>query len=292
MAIVFMISAILFASIEPIIIKFGYNSTNLDPLYIIVFKNIIGGVVIIPLTTLLGNRFKILNVRDIFNIAYASVLLFFTTSMIILSLKFIPASIMLTIFTTTPAFVSIINNIRGREKNAFGFWIGFSLSFIGIFLLLDVFYRVKNFDLNFFIGVFLAFLGVFSSSFYRIRLEELTKEYTAIVVSTYIFLVNCLLAFIFGIILGVIFDFRFPEVYIGIYGGIAGALANISFVYALSILGSTKVSVLNMLQQPTIIVLSSILLKENLKYYQFLGIVLVLFGVNLAVRKINRIVKN
>jgi drug/metabolite transporter (DMT)-like permease len=68
-------------------------------------------------------------------------------------------------------------------------------------------------------------------------------------------------------------------------GGIAGSIANIAFLYALNILGSTNVSLLNMLNQPTVILLSAIILKENLSLYQIVGIVLTIVGINIAKRQ-------
>ena len=68
----------------------------------------------------------------------------------------------------------------------------------------------------------------------------------------------------------------------GIYGGISGSIANIAFLYALNILGSTNVSLLNMLNQPTVILLSAIILKEKLSIYQIIGIILTILGINIA----------
>ncbi|MFN4219719.1 MAG: DMT family transporter [bacterium] len=290
MAVVFIVAAIFFASIEPLIVKFGYNSFVLNPFFVIFFKHLVGGIVVIPLTSFLGNKFRFLGIAEILEIFKVSFLLLFTTSMMIISLKFIPAVVMLTIFTSTPAFVSIINFLKGRERVTVFFWIGFFIAFLGIMLLLDVFNRVFLIDGEFFLGVLLAYSGVLASSLYRTTLDDLTAKYTPIVVSTYIFLINSFvvsLLFLIFLFMGKIgFEMVTKEVYIGIYGGMAGVLANISFLYALNILGSTKVSILNMLQQPTIILLSSIFLKEKLMFSQIVGIILVLIGVNLAVRKV------
>lgn len=286
MGALFVIFAIFLASIEPIIVKYGYNHSNINPITVIFFKNLLGGILIIPLTTLIGSKFKLLELRDIINISKVSLLLLFTTSMMIISLKFIPAVIMLTIFTSTPAFVSIINSIKEKEKTDTVFWLGFLLAFFGITLLLDIY--SNNFAVNnkFLVGCFLAFLGVLSSSFYRTTLDELTNKYTPIVVSTYIFLINSFLVLVIFGIFNKFFIFTKEGFVVGLYGGIAGSLANISFLYALNILGSTKVSLLNMFQQPTIILLSSIILKEFLKTNQIIGIILVIIGVNLAIKRI------
>ncbi|MCS7165285.1 MAG: DMT family transporter [Candidatus Calescibacterium sp.] len=289
MGTVFILIAIFLVSVEPIIVKSAYNSQNINPFSIILFKNLIGGLIIIPLITILGNKLKILKLSQIFDISRASVLLLFTTSMMIISLKFIPAVVMLTIFTSTPAFVSLINSIKGKEKTDWIFWIGFSMAFIGITLLLDIYSKKFSIDSNFFFGVLFAFLGVLSSSLYRTNLDDLTNRYTPIVVSTYIFLLNSIIVGICYIFFSRWIEIESISMMIGIYGGVAGALANVSFLYALSILGSTKVSILNMLQQPTIIILSSIILKEYLSIQQIIGIVLVLLGINLAIKRIIKV---
>ncbi len=286
MGALFVILAIFLASIEPIIVKYGYNHSNINPITIIFFKNLVGGILIIPLTTLIGNKFKLLELKDIINISRVSLLLLFTTSMMIISLKFIPAVIMLTIFTSTPAFVSIINSIKGKEKTDTVFWLGFLLAFFGITLLLDIYSNSFAVNIKFLVGCLLAFLGVLSSSLYRTTLDELTNKYTPIVVSTYIFLINSFLVLTIFSIFNKFFIFTKEGFVVGLYGGIAGTLANISFLYALNILGSTKVSLLNMFQQPTIILLSSIILKEFLKINQIIGIILVIIGVNLAIKRI------
>jgi len=300
----FILVSIFMASIEPIIIKAFYNSGSLNPWFLIFFKNFFAGILFFLFFSFLkrdrGNLSGI-GLKDLLNIASVSVLLLFTTSMIILSLQFIPAVIMLTIFTSTPALVSLINNFYGKYKVDFVFWIGFFIAFLGIINILDI-YNIGNFrfDDKFYLGIFLAFSGVISSSIYRVRLDSLTSSYSPFFVSSYIFFINFFIVFftfIFLYFMGVVssnvfsfsdgnFLFKRKEFWIGLYGGIAASLANIAFLYSINILGSTRVSILNMLQQPTIILLSFLILKENLKITQILGIILVLLGINIAIKRI------
>lgn len=295
MGIFFILLSIFLASMEPIIVKIGYGTIKADPLSIILFKNLVAGVVIIPLTTLLGSKFKVLSFRDILKICRVSLLLLFTTSMIIISLKYIPAYVMLTIFTSTPAFVTIINSLKGKERVDFIFWIGFIMAFLGITLLLDLYSKFNNggivWSSEFGFGILLAFLGVLSSSLYRTTLDDLTRIYSPILVSTYIFLINSLFVFLCSFILYMFYPLELSKegMFIGLYGGIVGSMANISFLYALNLLGSTKVSILNMLQQPTIIILSVILLKEKLVFSQIIGIILVILGINISLKKIKNL---
>ncbi|MEN3015024.1 MAG: DMT family transporter [bacterium] len=295
MSIGWVIFSIAMASLEPIIVKFFYNQHQLNPFEIIIFKNLFAGIVIIPLIYLLGFKIRVLAITDILNISRVSFLLLFTTSAMIISLKYIPAFVMLTIFSSNPAFVTMINQLKGKNTVDSVFWIGFLIAFIGICLLLEIYNINLHFSLNFFLGVVICFMGVLSSGLYRTTLDELTHRYTPIVVSCYIFLINLIFICIFlgGYYLSSIMSLiESPdiiggyEVWVGIYGGIAGALANIAFLYALNLLGSTKVSILNMLQQPTIILLSVILLNEKINAYQIIGILLVILGVNIAIRRI------
>jgi len=285
------ILAVLSASIEPIIVKLGYNNfKNINPLEIIVVKNLVGSFIFIIITIFnyfILKKFRILKLKEILEISKVAFLLLFTTSMTIVSLKFIPAIIMLTIYATTPLFVALANSlIKKTEKIDIKFFIGFVLALIGVSLTIGL-YKFNLLNLtgsSNLLGIFFAFLGVLSSTTYRTTLDYLTNKYTPFVVSNYIFLINGIFIFLF-IFPFVFKDLQLGSILVGIYGGIAGSIANIAFLYALNILGSTNVSLLNMLNQPTVILLSAIILKENLSLYQIVGIVLTIVGINIAKRQ-------
>jgi drug/metabolite transporter (DMT)-like permease len=285
------ILVVLSASIEPIIVKLGYNNfKNINPLEIIVVKNLVGSVIFIIITLFnyfILKKFRLLKLKEILEISKVAFLLLFTTSMTIASLKFIPAIIMLTIYATTPLFVALANSlIKKTEKIDIKFFIGFVLAFIGVSLTIGL-YKFSLLNLtgsSNLLGIFLAFLGVLSSTTYRTTLDYLTNKYTPFVVSNYIFLINGIFIFLF-VFPFVFKDLQLGSILVGIYGGIAGSIANIAFLYALNILGSTNVSLLNMLNQPTVILLSAIILKENLSLYQIVGIVLTIVGINIAKRQ-------
>ena len=60
------------------------------------------------------------------------------------------------------------------------------------------------------------------------------------------------------------------------------ACANVAFLFALALLGSTRISIINILQRPAIIVAAAIILREPLSISQGVGVILVLVGVQLA----------
>jgi drug/metabolite transporter (DMT)-like permease len=111
-------------------------------------------------------------------------------------------------------------------------------------------------------------------------METITKEIPPILVSTYIFLVNgavsvfCIIPFLEPIS---------PKGYgLGVWLGLAAALANVAFLYALSIVGSTNMSVFNLLQRPIVLLVAAAVLREPLTPIQIAGTVLVLVGVRFA----------
>lgn len=62
----------------------------------------------------------------------------------------------------------------------------------------------------------------------------------------------------------------------------AAVVGNIAFLSALKIPGSTRISIFGILQRPILIIMSAIILREKLEWYQFLGIAMVLIGIRFA----------
>jgi drug/metabolite transporter (DMT)-like permease len=68
----------------------------------------------------------------------------------------------------------------------------------------------------------------------------------------------------------------------GVWIGFTASIANVAFLLLLSLLGSTRVSIVYMLQRPLVVLLAAPILHEPLHWYQILGIALVFYGVHLA----------
>jgi drug/metabolite transporter (DMT)-like permease len=261
------------SSIEPIVVKIGYRSA-ITPFQLLFIKAIIGGIAIIPLT----GRWRLFRMKDVKPFAIATVLFTVTSAFLLLALKYLSAVMVITIITTTPALVALINQRRGREHLQKSFWTGFFLCMAGILLTLEI-NRPGAFlmDLR---GVLFVFASVFTSALYRTRMDDLTREFTPFTSSMYIFTLNAVLVTIlFGPWVGSIPPATWP---LGAAIGIAGAIANVGFLAALHLLGSTRISVIGILQRPLVIIAVAVILKESLTALQILGIILVLAGIQLA----------
>lgn len=258
------------SSIEPIIAKMGY-AANCTPLQLLCLKSIVGAMVICPLT----RQNTWLGAAGLKSILPVALLLLCTSGLVLSSLKYIKASMLITIVTVTPAVVALVNQALGREILGTKFWIGFLMCATGLSLTAG-----SEFGSISIPGLALALLAVASSTTYRVLLEKVTREYKPSLVSTYIFLINgiCMLP-----ILPFISD-GLPANIIasGIWLGMAAAVANVAFLYAISQLGSTRVSIISMLERPIVIGIAAVLLKEYLSIWQIAGIVLVITGVQLA----------
>lgn len=263
-------AAIVAASIEPIVAKCGYGC-SVTPWQLLIIKCIVGALVILPLTRTLRwvgwDAFR--------QIILLAMLLLVTGTLTLLSLKHLSAACFITIMTTTPAFVAILNQQLGRDSLTVKFWIGFLCAFVGVLLGLN-FYEVSISQ----VGLIEVLGAVASSTVYRVRTEAVTAQLSPALVSTYIFLINgiialCFLPFVVG-------ELSQTAWLYGSWMGLAAAAANVAFLFALSILGSTRVSVINMMQRPLIALSAALVLHESLQNSQIVGLLLVMIGVQTA----------
>jgi drug/metabolite transporter (DMT)-like permease len=270
----FVMLAIVASSIEPIIVKIGYTA-SINTFELLSMKLILGGMFMSPL------YFKLKKIKLIyfFKICLLSIIFTITYVFIYLALQTINASTFITIITTIPVFVAMINKINRKIILGINFWFGFLIILIGIVL------SVRLYDTNYmnfsFIGFLFAFLSVLCSAIYRTKMDIITKKINPYLVSSYLFLINLC----FGLIILLFLKnhkFYFCSWPIITWLGFSSAIANIAFIKAIHILGSTKTSILTLLQRPLVIFISAILLNESLSVLQITGIMLVILGVYIA----------
>ncbi len=262
--------AIIAASIEPIVVKLGYRASA-TPMQLLVAKNLVGALLIVPIT----RTWRWIGWSALAKVMAVSVLLLTTNSLTLMALKNLSAVTVITILTTAPALVALFNQQLGRDVLGTKFWIGFGMCFCGVLLGLGI----K--DLSFSVLGLLQICGaVLSSTIYRVRMEDTTRELQPALVSTYMFLINGIFTLLFfAPWVGPIPAHGWV---LGAWIGLAALAGNVAFVYALSLLGSTRVSIINMLQRPIIIIAAALILKESLTAPKMLGVVLVLIGVQFA----------
>lgn len=266
------ILSLLAADVEPILIKLGYQ-TNATPLQFLALKTLMAALLIYPLT----RQWKWLGWGELRRIAPVSVLLLITNALMLVGLKYATVVTALTIVTSTPAMVALVNRARGRERHTPRFWVGFVLCFGGVALTIDL----ARHGLSASGPGILALVGaVITSTVYRTAMEDLTRRHPPLLISTTTFFINGIIVAL--LVLPWIWPIPTAAVGIGLWIGCSGALANVAFLAALQLIGATRISILNMLQRPLIIVVAAIVFHEPLTWAQIVGVVAVITGVQLA----------
>ena len=263
----------LFASAaEPLIVKFAYQASA-SPVHLTVLKLIFGGLFIAPIY----RQMRWIGRDGLKQIVLPSALYISTYGLIYWALVTMPASSVITIISGTPARVALINQRRGLEQSTLKFWLGVLACFIGILLTIGA--LENDFGTSSYLGALLALGSVVTSALYRTRMDKLTKKIPPIVVSGYLFGFNTLAG-----LLALPFILPIPSstVPVALVTGLIAAVANVAFLSALSLVGSTRISVLTALQRPIVVITAALILAEPISPLQVVGIVLVLAGVQMA----------
>jgi drug/metabolite transporter (DMT)-like permease len=261
--------ALIAGALEPIVAKYSYRF-GLHPPELFIIRNIAAAVVLAPF--LIGK--KALTFENAKRVLPVSLLLMTTGFCTLLALDYLTAVTVITVVTTTPAIVALLNQRLGRDVLAKHFWLGFALCFIGVLLSLEW----STFNSNP-IGLIAVLVAVFTSSFYRVKMEELTDTISPVQCAAMCF------AFIGLFSLPGFAFVPMPSlslIPICAAIGISAAVANVSFVTAMTKVGATRISIIAMAQRPLLIIFAAIALREQPTWLQVVGIVLVMFGMNFA----------
>ena len=296
------ILGLLAVSVEPIIVKLGYKVAA-TTFQLMVLRTVVGGILVLPFTRnydwkklkdyslksiipFIFPPFKEtgISLKSIRELTVVSVLFIVTNILVFISLHYLTAVTVITITTTTPAFVGLVNQARGRDILNTKFWAGFLLCFIGVLLTIEI-YQPGAIAGNA-LGLLFIFASVVASTIYRTEMDVLTHRYSPISITNHIFLLNGIVAIFCLPFIGEVPKQAYA---MGIWLGFAALIANLAFLAAIKILGATRISIFGILQRPLIIIATCFILKENLTWLQIIGIIMVLAGVSLA--KVKRVKK-
>lgn len=264
---------IIASSLEPILAKIGYRGSA-TPLQLLFIKALVGALVMMPLT---GRRY-FSGFRSVVKFLPVTILFTVTNALVLVSLRYVNAVMVITALTITPALVALINQAKGTEHTGVKFWVGFALSLVGIILTIEI-YRPDSFSFGT-TGFLCILIAMCTSAVYRTLVDDLTRDFSPRTCSLYIFVMNAFFSALLCIpFMGPIHSSVWP---LGIVIGFAAAVANVGFLAAIHLLGSTRSSILGLLQRPLVIIAVALVLKEPLSIFQVLGIILTLIGTQLA----------
>lgn len=263
-------------AVEPIVVKLGFQqrASAVDLLFM---KGMAGALCVLLLALLLPKviKAKWIGWKALGKLAPVCALFFFINWMIFLALRDLSAIALITLITTTPAFVALVNQARKRLVLGLRFWLGFGLCFTGVLLTMDVFQATSTSISA--LGIGFALLAITGSTTYRTRMDDITQNYPTGLLSFYVFLANGLLAcLLLPWVNPASCRHSLPT---GLWLGSAALVANLAFLAAIKYLGSTRISIIGTLQRPIVIVASAIVLREKLGWTQILGVIMVILGI-------------
>lgn len=266
------ITCLLTQAIEPIVIKMALGK-GFQLFDLLVYRFVAGGLIVLPFCY----QFKWVGWTRFKQLLPVCLLFLAVNSFTYMALQSLSAITVITFVTTTPAFVAIINQKRGKEELGSTFWPGFFLCFFGVLLTVEAF--TQGWSHLSPQGIFFISLAVLGSTLYRTTMDSVTKNFGPLLTSNYIFLTN-------GLIMVWAIPWTsthgFTALPWGLWTGFSAVLANVAFLWAIKVLGSTKVSLWTILQRPILFILSAIFLKEAVGWQQIVGIVMVISGIQMA----------
>lgn len=265
-------------AVQPILVKLGYR-VSLDAAQLLLVKNFFSALIVLPFV----GAFRWLKKEEIWRIARVSVLVLGINGFSLLALKLLPAAVVVTITTTVPIFVAIVNRfILKREKLPFKFWCGVVTCFVGVLLVTKIVYallagQVVVKDLW---GLAACFAAVGCAVTYRVNMETLTGTFDLKLLWIWAFWINAAVVFV---ALGPYTPMPNTDGWLLAVGvGLSAAVANSAFIWSIRLIGSTATSVFQLLQRPVIIICTALILGETLSVSQILGVALVVIGLPLA----------
>lgn len=264
------------ATVEPILVKLGYRG-DATPATLLVYRTLIAGAAMLVVT----RRFVWIGRAALPGVVGVSVLLLCTNALTLVALRSLSAVTVIGAVKITPALVAIINHVRGRESLSARFWLGFLACFVGATMTLGgkELASIAQSDSLELTGVLAICGAIVSSAIYRTRLDVVLAKLEPAVVSTYIFALDALLMLVAAPFVG---SPSSSTLRISAFTGIAAAVANVAFLAALRVFGSTRMSVIDMLQRPLVILAAVVALSEPLGILQAAGVVVLLVGVHFA----------
>ncbi|SHK40351.1 Threonine/homoserine efflux transporter RhtA [Desulforamulus aeronauticus DSM 10349] len=196
------------------------------------------------------------------------------------SVKYIPASLAVLVFYIYPVFVAVLSSFLDKEELHKKIIFSIVLSLVGLTLVLGISFGDINLT-----GVMLAFGAGLVYSAYLVLGNRVVKETSAMVTSAFVCLSAATSIFVIGISTGAL-DFNLTrEAWLAILGVAlcCTVLAIFTLFRGIELIGSTKASILSMIEPLITIGFSAALFNERLSLLQMMGGVAVLAGAVLVI---------
>ena len=275
-------SAIIAASFFGLIPTFAKISYNLgaNPELAIILRYLLATIIITIPLIFLKIEIKLIkqNIFLLILISFGSIIL---TSGLLISVIYIPVSLVALIFYTYPLFVMGFAHFFRNKLTKIQITI-FFVAFIGLSIALGP--NFKNLNL---IGIIFAFLASLGAAIILLTNELLSKKFDAVIINAFVN-ITCLI--VLGIIIILKLNVSYPLTMVGWFYILCASLfytiAFLAQLIAVKNIGSTKTSLLLYLEPLVAIISAIIFLNEVLSLSQIIGTIIVFFSLFLSSKTI------
>ena len=191
------------------------------------------------------------------------------------AIKYISPSLGVLLLYTYPIFVSILTFIFEKEKPTRNLIISLFLSLLGLILVLS-----EGFGTISVLGVGLMLFASVIYSCYIVYGNRVVKQHSSIITSGFVSLFSAISLGVYGILTkSISLEFK-PVTWISIVGIVifSTVMAILTFFKGLEIIGSSRASIISMIEPLFTIFLTAILFADLLTFVQWIGASAVLSG--------------
>lgn len=191
------------------------------------------------------------------------------------SVKFIPASLAVLLFYTYPVFVALLSSLVIREKLSGQTLASIALSIIGLIMVLGNSFNNINP-----LGIMLAFGSALVYSLYIVLGNRVVQKLPALLTSAFVTLFASISYLVMGISTSSIKSGLSAEAWMAVAGIVlfSTIMSILTFFRGIELIGSTKASILSMIEPLVTIGFSALLFYERLSWVQLLGGVFVVLS--------------
>ena len=272
------IVAACFFGLIPTLTKLSYYS-GANPALAILFRYTLAVLLIGILIAFVKFNFSEIK-KHLFLLFLISIGSICLTLGLLVSVLFIPVSMVALIFYTYPLIVLIYSIFSIKKINHIQI-VGFIMAFVGLTLALGP----EFINLNI-IGIFLAFLAAIGAGTVLITNEHLSKYFDAVTINAF---TNFVCFVVFCFIIFIKFEIRLPSSNIGwsfvFFASFCYCIAFFSQLFAVKNIGSARTALLLYLEPIVAIVSAIILLNESLSNIQVIGISIVIVSLLIAAKR-------
>ncbi len=259
---------------------------SISPIGITIYRFMLGGIIMLPLCLKkIINKEATLSFKDMFSLSLLGIINIVISMLSLqLAVYYGEASLSAILISANPVFVAILAKYILKESLSFVKIIGIIVGIIGVITIIGYESFQESKALNPLLGIIFGCVASFSFGLYTILSKKNVKKHGNVVTNTISFIIGSIVLGMIALIskVDVTFEITWFNVITIVYLGIfVSGLAYLSYFEGLKSVPTTTGAILFFLKPVIVSILAFIMFHETIYIGQFLGIALVIMGINI-----------